>query len=159
MKKMMMFLAAMTLIAFAYASTDVFARGMHREAGLMMGKDVRNLEGEELGTVNGFVKDSEGRISFAIVSHGGMLGFGAKHVAIPYSALTYDEEEQLYTCDLTRDQFASAPEFEHEDQLSDRSFAEEIYRHFGQRPYWTEESTGSEESEGTESPRDGEILY
>jgi sporulation protein YlmC with PRC-barrel domain len=114
----------------------------HGDVNLWIGKDLVNTRGEELGTVRDFVTDSEGRISFAIVSHGGFLGFGEKKVAVPYSALTYDKDNQHFTCDFSGDRFAGAPEIEDETKLSDRSFAEEIYRYFGLQPYWTEESMG-----------------
>jgi sporulation protein YlmC with PRC-barrel domain len=147
MRKIMMLLMAMTFIAFAYMSTSVFAGDMGvpvgktpDEASLWIGKEVKNMEGEDLGTVKDFVWDSKGRISFAVVSHGGFLGFGGKEVAIPYSALTYDNDKQYFTCAISKDRFAAAPEFESEAKLHDRSFAEEVYRYFGQHPYWTEES-------------------
>ena len=152
MRKIVMFLTAMTLIAFTYMSTSVFAEGMkdpmgmtHEAMSACIGKEVKNTEGEHLGTIKDFVLDSEGRISFAIVSHGGFLGFGEKKVAIPYSALTCDEGNQYYTCAVSKDRFANAPTIEDEAKLHDRSFAEEVYRYFGQQPYWTEESTGMSE--------------
>jgi len=147
MRKIMMFFTAMILIAFAYMGTSVFAEGMknpmgktHEDVSLWIGKGVKNMEGEDLGTVKDFVWDSEGRISFAIVSHGGVLGFFEKKVAIPYSALTYDNENRYFTCAISKDRLAGAPEFENEEKLHDRSFAEEVYTYFGQHPYWTEES-------------------
>ena len=83
MRKTMMLFPAMTLIAFAYMSTSVFAGGMKDPMGkapqevtlVWLGKEVKNAEGAYLGKVRDFVWDSEGRISFAIVSRGGFLGF------------------------------------------------------------------------------------
>jgi len=143
----MMLFTAVTLIAFTYMSTSVLAEGMkdpmgkpHDETSAFVGTDVKNMEGETLGTVKDFVWDSEGNPSFAIVSHGGFLGFYEKKVAIPYSALTYDKDRDYYTCAISKDRFASAPKIEGEAKLHDRSFAEEVYRYFGQQHYWTEES-------------------
>lgn len=151
MRKIMMVLTAMTIIAFAYMSTSVFAGGMeypmgktHEEVSLWIGKEVQNMEGEHLGTVRDFVWDSEGRISFAILSYGGFMGIGGKKVAIPYSALTYDKEEQHFTCAVSKDRLAGAPEFQSKEKLTDRSFAEELYRYFGEHPYWTDEPKGME---------------
>jgi hypothetical protein len=154
MRKLLMFLTAMTLIAFTYMSTSVFAEEMknpmvpiYTDVGLYwVGKEVKNTEGAHLGTVKDFVSDSEGRVSFAVVSQGGFLGFGEKKVAIPYSALSYDKEKQYFTCAISKDRFANAPEFKDEAMLQDRSFAEEVYRYFGQQPYWTEESIGKSSS-------------
>ena len=148
MRKIMMFLTAMTLIAFTYMSTSVFAQEMKdpmvpicTDVGLFgVGKEVKNTQGDFLGTVRDFVSDSQGRVSFAIVGHGGFLGFFEKKVAVPYSALSYDKEKEYFTCSINKDRFASAPEFKDEAVLQDKAFAEEVYRYFGQQPYWTEES-------------------
>ena len=149
MRKMTMFLTAMTLIAFTYMSTSVLAEGMkdpmatsREDVSSWIGKDVMNTQDEKLGTISDFVWDSDGKLSFAVVSHGGFLGVFDTKVAVPYSALTYDKEKQHFTCDISKDRFASAPEFEEEAKLHERSFAEEVYRYFGQHPYWTEESIG-----------------
>jgi sporulation protein YlmC with PRC-barrel domain len=153
MRKIMMFIMAMTVIAFTYMTTSVVAEGMmdpmgktHEDTSLMVGKDVLNTEGDHLGIVKDFVKDSDGEVSFAVVSYGGFLGFGEKKVAVPYSALTYDKDKQHFTCAISKDRFANAPEFKDEEMLQDRSFAEEVYRYFGQQPYWTEESIGKSNS-------------
>lgn len=157
MRKRMMILTAMILIAFTYMSTMVLAEGMkdpvaksHEEMGHWIGKMVKSAEGEDLGSVKDFCWDPEGRVSFAIVSHGGILGFFEKEVAVPYSALTYDREKQHFTTSISKDRFANAPAIEDEAKLNDRSFADEVYRYFGQQPYWTEESM--EKSEGMEKP-------
>ena len=147
MRKMTMFLTAMTLIAFTYMSTSVLAGGLkdpmatsRGDVSSWIGKDVMNTQDEKLGTISHFVWDSDGKLSFAVVSHGGFLGVFDTKVAVPYSALTYDKEKQHFTCDISKDRFANAPEFKDEATLHDRSFAEEVYRYFGQHPYWTEES-------------------
>jgi hypothetical protein len=138
----------MTLIAFAYMSTSVFAAGMKDPMGkapqevtlVWLGKEVKNSEGAYLGKVRDFVWDSDGNVSFAIVSRGGFLGFFEEKVAVPYSALTYDEEKQYFTCAISEDRFANAPELEDEANLHDFVFAGSVYRYFGLQPYWTEES-------------------
>jgi hypothetical protein len=67
--------------------------------------------GEDLGTVKDFVKDPEGRISFAVIEHGGFAGIGEKKVAVSYSTLTYDKDTKYFTCDISKDQLASAPKY------------------------------------------------
>ena len=148
MRKIMMFLTAITLIAFTYMSTSALAEEMkvpmgkpHEDVSLWIGAEVRNIKGDHLGTIQDFVRDSEGRLSFAIVSNEGLFGNLKRKVATPYSALTYDHEKHYFTCPVGWDWFMSAPSLENEAELHNRSFAEEIYRYYGQRPYWTEEST------------------
>jgi hypothetical protein len=106
----------------------------------LIDKPVINIQGDHLGTVKSFVRDANGKVSFAIVSQKYLFGWRERTVAIPYSALTYDKDKESYTCDISLDRFVMAPQFKDEAELRDRSFAEGIYRHFGLQPYWTEES-------------------
>jgi sporulation protein YlmC with PRC-barrel domain len=149
---------AMTIVAFVYMGTNALAAGMnestgktheeatqavgkiHDKASLSVVKEVKNMQGKDLGKVKDFVRDSDGRISLAIVSTGGFMGISGKEVAVPYSAFSYDSQKGYLTCAVSKDQLASALEVKDKSQLKDRSFAEEVYRHFGQRPYWSEES-------------------
>ena len=55
----------------------------------LSGDKVRNPEGEELGRLEDFVLDlGTGRIVYAVMSFGGIMGIGTKLFAIPPSALT-----------------------------------------------------------------------
>jgi hypothetical protein len=107
-----------------------------------IGKDVQTHEGEKLGTVRDFISDSQGNISLAIVSPEGSLNMEDR-VAIPYDLLTFDETKGHFVADITEDQLAAAPRVDDEANLNDGAFAVEVYRHFGERPYWTEEGAGS----------------
>ena len=147
-KMMMMFLTAMTAIAFAFVSTSALAGDLGvpvgkapYDASNWIGKEVKNMKGEDLGMVKDFIWDSGGRVSFAVVSQGGFLGFGGKEVTIPYSALTFNNDKQVVTCDISKDRLAAAPEFYGEEVTpQNRSSAAEVYRYYGQAPYWTGES-------------------
>ena len=154
MKKIMMLIMAMTAIALVYMSASALAEGMmgksHEDVNLWIGKAVMNTQGDKLGNVKDFVRDSDGKISFAVVSHGGFLGIGERQTAVPYSALTFNKEKQYFTCDISADQFVNAPEIKDEARLQDRSFAEEVNRYFGEHPPWTEKSM--DKPSGTEKP-------
>jgi hypothetical protein len=152
MRKLVMLFVVMAFIASAYITASVSARKMHKEPMGMteekeshwIGRAVKNAEDESLGTVNDFVRDSDGKISFAIISYGGLMGLGEKRAAVPFSALTYNEEGKHFTCNLTEDQLAGAPDFRDKGDLTDPSFAEEVYRYYGVQPYWTGEGTTPE---------------
>lgn len=102
-----------------------------------IGKAIVNPQKEYLGDVKDFVFD-QGRISLVILSYGGIMGFGEKWVAIPYSALSFDTNDKLFVLNATRERLEAAPAFD-EAWLADRSSVADVYRYFGQRPYWTEE--------------------
>ena len=53
----------------------------------LIGAEVRNDKGERLGKVDDLIADEDGRISYMVLSKGGMLSFGSKLVAIPMSAI------------------------------------------------------------------------
>ena len=100
----------------------------------LMGADVKSREGEMLGTVHDFVIDQEGHVLFAVLAHEG------RDIAVPYRSLiisgTMPAEVVL---NVSREKLDSAPEFDHEKAMTDRKWAGDVYRYFGQQPYWTEE--------------------
>ena len=93
--------------------------------------DVKNLQAEKLGEIEDFVIDSQGRIPFVILSHSG------KMILIPYSALSI--EGKFFVLDASEEKLASAPIIEGKEDSINQHRAEEIYRYFGQTPYWTAE--------------------
>lgn len=144
MNKIVTFIALAIVFSFgytvtnSYASTEPMAKGLDSpyEVRMLTGSSVVNAQEEYLGTIHDFVIDN-GRISFAILSHGGFLGIGRKLVAIPFGALSYDSTQRYFVLDISRDKLESAPTFESTD-LTNRKWAEDVYRFFGLQPYWTE---------------------
>jgi hypothetical protein len=157
MKKIMPTILSVVLASFLSAGlfaaeTDEQAKPAKESSGAMKqrkektgnwSKDVRTPEGEKVGTVVKFFHDKEGNISFATISRGGFLGISDEKIAVPYGVLSFNETEGHFVADLTQDQLAGAPRLENEAKLNDRSFAEEIYKYFGVRPYWKEEGSAS----------------
>ena len=93
--------------------------------------EVKNLQGEKLGEIGDFVIDSQGRIPFTMLSHGG------KMIVIPYSALSI--EGNFFVLDASEEKLASAPVIDEKEDSINQPMAEQIYRYFGQSPYWTAE--------------------
>ncbi len=59
-----------------------------KRASQIIGKDVYNQEGKEIGSIKDIVLDGgTNRISYAVVSYGGVLGMGDKLFAVPWRAL------------------------------------------------------------------------
>ncbi len=107
------------------------------EVSEILGTHAMNPHGEDLGRISDLVFDTEGRISFAILAHGGFLRIGEKRTAIPFPALSYESNEKHFVLDATRERLEAAPVFS-KKTLGDLQWAEEVYRYFGQQPYWTE---------------------
>ncbi len=102
----------------------------------IVGTQVRNPQGEELGRIDDLVFDTEGRISFAIVGYGGFLGIGQNLVAVPVNSLSYVEEPRHFVLNTSKEKIQSAPLFG-KKILDDPKLANDVYRYFGQQPYWT----------------------
>jgi sporulation protein YlmC with PRC-barrel domain len=100
---------------------------------------VTNREGEELGTIKDLMLDvHSGRVAYAVLSFGGVLGMGDKLYAIPWSALTLDQSSNAFTLDASREMLRHAPGFDKDKwpDMSDPGFGTDIYSFYGARPYW-----------------------
>ncbi|WP_333582989.1 PRC-barrel domain-containing protein, partial [Methanoculleus bourgensis] len=73
---------------------------------------ILNPEGEELGDLTDIAIDREtGRIIYAVLSYGGILGFGEKHFAIPWGAVRTPPGERVFVVDVDKRRLESAPGF------------------------------------------------
>jgi sporulation protein YlmC with PRC-barrel domain len=87
-----------------------------QSASTLAGDKVRNPEGEDLGRLEDFVLDlGTGRIVYAVLSFGGVMGIGNKLFAIPPSALTLSQDEDCLVLDVDRRQLEQAPGFDKEN--------------------------------------------
>lgn len=77
------------------------------------GTAVIGRNGETLGHIKSFMVDKyTGRVAYAIMTFGGIAGFGTAFFPLPWPVLEYDVERDGYVLDLTREQLADAPRFE-----------------------------------------------
>src|SRR5687767_3366358 len=59
----------------------------------LKGDKVVNMRGEDLGEIEDIMLDVQsGRIAYAVMSFGGVMGIGEKLFAIPWSALVLDAD-------------------------------------------------------------------
>ncbi|WP_298626129.1 PRC-barrel domain-containing protein [uncultured Legionella sp.] len=83
------------------------------KASEVTGVDVKNLNDENLGKINEVVIDkATGRVSYLVLDFGGILGFGNKFFAIPWSMFTYNEEEDCFNLNLEKERLKDAPGFD-----------------------------------------------
>jgi hypothetical protein len=80
---------------------------------MLIGAKVRMPGGEDLGQVSAVVGDQRGYARYAIVSHGGIMGFGVKRTALPWAVV----ESVLHDGKLIMDpsQLESAPVLSDDD--------------------------------------------
>ena len=79
-------------------------------ASKVIGTTVKDSAGQRLGEVKDVVLDKQSNsILFGVMSFGGVLGMGEKYHPVPWAALDYDEGEDAYVINLTKDQLKAAP--------------------------------------------------
>ncbi len=80
------------------------------------GTPVIGRDGERLGKIDSVMVDKySGRVGYAVMTFGGTLGVGESLFPLPWSVLTYDEDQGGYAIDLTAEDLANAPRFEPSD--------------------------------------------
>lgn len=67
----------------------------------LIGKKVENPQGENLGEVKDIMIDSSGKVRYAAVSYGGILGVGDKLYAVPLKAFTFKRDKDMFFDDVT----------------------------------------------------------
>lgn len=89
--------------------------------------NVRNSAGEDLGSIKDLMIDlTSGEVRFAVMSFGGFLGMGDKLFAVPFDALTVDDETHSFVLDADKAKLENAPGFDKDNwpDFADQSIAE-----------------------------------
>jgi len=161
MRQIVSLVAAVSILILGVLAVSLYAsepmlRGWHRsyQTSEVMGSVVMNHEGKYLGRVKDFVFDQDGRVTFAIIGFGKYWKvIGEDSVAVPFGALAYDPEGKHLVVDISWERFQSAPRFSKNELMMDRRREEEVYRYFGQQPYWTEEGLAPRGGHRIEEPK------
>ena len=130
-----------SLMAWGYSFTKSAERPLEYQASTIIGTEVQNEREDYLGKITDLMIDpTDGRIAFAVLSHGGVLGIPMRFVAIPFSALTPGHEKKVFLLDVSKEKMAAAPSFDrgHWPDVANRDWSADIYRYYGQMPYWEE---------------------
>src|SRR6185312_1620190 len=81
-------------------------------ADTLLGNDVYNADEEDLGDIKEIMLDTaSGKIAYAVLSFGGILGLGEKLFAVPWSALTLDTENKRFILNVSKERLENAPGF------------------------------------------------
>jgi sporulation protein YlmC with PRC-barrel domain len=82
----------------------------------MAGWKVRNPAGEDLGKIEELMIDvMAGRIAYAVLSFGGILGMGDKLFAVPWEALTVRPADEIFILDVPKERLENAPGFDKDE--------------------------------------------
>ena len=77
----------------------------------LIGQNVINENGEDVGTIEDIVLNANDKAVLAILSVGGFLGIGDKNVAVPFEQLEPGHNEAILMSSATEEQLKSLPEY------------------------------------------------
>ena len=115
-------------------------------ASTLAGDSVRNRNNEDLGKVDEIMIDiPSGRVAYAVLSFGGFLRMGNRLFAVPWPALTVDEDRKCFILDVDKATLENAPGFDKDNwpDMANQSFGTEIYKYYNSKPYWDEDVASS----------------
>lgn len=107
------------------------------KASQIIGRTVHDGSQQELGEVRDFVLDlKSGRILYAVLAQGGILGVGDKLYPIPPQAFTVSDKG--LALNTTREQLERAPQFTRESwpSVNDLKWASDVYTYYHAPMYW-----------------------
>jgi sporulation protein YlmC with PRC-barrel domain len=110
-------------------------------ADTLIGNDVYNRKGEDLGDIKEIMLDtSNGKVCYAVLSFGGLLGMGEKLFAVPWNALRLDTVNKRFELDVEMDRLKNAPGFDKDDwpDMADESWVDKIHSYYGTKPQMDE---------------------
>ncbi len=110
------------------------AIAVHTMSDNIIGTDVVDPRGESLGSIDDLVVDlRKGRVPYAVLAFGGTLGFNRDKVAVPMQAFAWDNNEERFVLNTTRDRLEAAPEFDSEDldKIGEESWIDRTLEVFG----------------------------
>jgi sporulation protein YlmC with PRC-barrel domain len=122
-------------------------------ADTLLGEDVYNRQDEDLGDIKEIMLDMQsGRVAYAVLSFGGILGMGNKLFAVPWQALQLDTVNKRFILDISKERLENAPGFDKDNwpDMAGSEFSNQIHTFYGTHPepgYRT--STGSVMGQGT----------
>jgi len=108
-------------------------------ASTLVGDKVINTAGEDLGKIDEImIHMTSGRIAYAVLSFGGVLGLGDKLFAIPWEALTLDEDQKAFVFDISKEKLENAPGFDKDNwpDMADTEWGAGIHKYYGYTPKW-----------------------
>jgi hypothetical protein len=112
----------------------------------LRGREVKDSQGKKLGKIRDLALDLEnGRIVEVIVASGGFLGIGQRTVAVPPQSFIFNGAEGSFHLNMDAKMFGEAPEFEMSKwaEHSQSQRVAEVYRYYGEKPYFAADGAGS----------------
>jgi sporulation protein YlmC with PRC-barrel domain len=96
------------------------------------GLNVQNQQGEDLGQVDDLVFDNQGKISYLILSKGGVMGVGGDLVPVPWKEDKITIQEDNVILSMDKQKLDQAPSFSSGewDQMSQQEFQQRVHGYY-----------------------------
>ncbi len=110
----------------------------------IIGKNVENDNGEQVGTVEDLALDPvRDRVELVIIGSKSPRGSGAQFVAVPWDRLNVTERGPV-TLDLKGQSLSGAPQFNDAEwsRLRNPTWLADVYAYFDEQPYWVAMQAG-----------------
>ena len=102
-------------------------------ASTLNGDTVKNHKDESIGDLKDIMIDTtNGKITYAVLSFGGVLGMGEKLFAVPWEALKIDGANKQLLLNVDKEQLKDAPGFDkdHWPNFADPGFLERMRSYY-----------------------------
>lgn len=105
----------------------------------VVGMDLHNTADEDLGEIEDLMIDlNSGRIGYAVLSFGGVLGVNEKLFAVPWQTLKMNSEGDKFVINVQKDKLANAPGFDKNNwpNMADLNWSKDVHAFYGSDPNW-----------------------
>ena len=104
-------------------------------SGNVIGMPVKTPDHKKVGEIEEIVIDIEtGRVAYAVLSFGGIFGYGDKFFAVPWEefSIVHDEKQNYFAVDTTREKLQKLPGFDKEDwpDVANSDWDEHVDAHY-----------------------------
>lgn len=104
----------------------------------VIGVKVINSAKESLGKIYQIVLDKySGQTLYLVLESGSFLGMGGKLFALPWNAIHYDQDEEAFILNISKEKLKNAPGFDKDNwpDMADRTWTKSIYSYYGTKSY------------------------
>lgn len=138
--------------ASASSSASAMSERMSRDqrASKIIGTNVHDKQNQKLGEIKELVVDRDsGKVVYAVISMGGVMGVGDTLHAVPWRSLKRTEGEDFYRIDLDKTALQNSPKVDNNGwaTLTSDPKRGEIYAYYKQQPYWDSEEVSDKMTE------------
>jgi sporulation protein YlmC with PRC-barrel domain len=106
-------------------------------ASKIQGEKVVNKDDDNLGKIEDIMVDiHDGKIAYAVISHGGILGLGSKHIAIPWQALSLRAHDNAFVVDIPKETIDNSEGLDKDKWPVTYEELSRTFSYYGFQPYW-----------------------